>query len=266
MLPAILLLALAPPQHVPADEHYRRGTAYFQSGRHDDALAEFEQLTELAPADARGWKGVGVVHAAHGNYRQAEAPLRRACELDERDQDACYYFGLASYNLGRYDNSIAAYRKALRSSSPAARVRSGLGLALEAAGRVEEAERELREAVKLTAANLTPGFDPHVELGAFLFRQGRLKEAQRALERAVALRPNSSRAHFELGKTLVQFDRLDAAARHLERAVQLDSRDAAAHLLLGRVYYRLGREADGDRHTNTGRGLNAQRGSSTVRN
>lgn len=253
----VLLLLAAAPQGARelGEEQYQKGAASFRAGRLDEARAHFEEATRLAPGDPRGWKGLGVVHAARGNYRQAEDPFRKACELNPRDPDACYYLGLASYQVGRYENAVAAYRTALQSGGPVGRVRAGMGLALEALGRNDDAERELREAVKKNDGRSAPDVDPRVELGAFLSRQGRLEEALPVLEAAAKARPDSATVHFEAARILVQLDRLEAAVVHLREAVRLNASHAAAHLLLGKVYFRLGQTADAERHTQIGRNL-----------
>ena len=118
MLMAVLLLLVAPPQreHKLAEEHYLKGIAYFQSNRLVEAQTQFEEATRRAPDHAQAWKGLGMAHAAQGNFRLAEDPFRKACEFDPQDQDACYYLGLASYNLSRYTDAIGAFKKALKSS------------------------------------------------------------------------------------------------------------------------------------------------------
>ena len=255
-LPVLLFLAAAPQeQHQTAGDHYQKGTAYFRNGQLNEAIVEFEEVTRIAPSDARAWKSLGAAYAAQGNNRKAEGPLRKACEMDRRDADACYYFGLASYNLGKYEAAIEAYKTALKAGGAAARVRSGLGLALEATGRAEDAERELRAAILQESGKSIADFDPRVELGAFLYRQGRLAEALVALEESVKVRPDSARAFFELARALILYDRLADAASRLNEAVRLDPNYAAAHLLLGRVYFRLGREAEGERQMQIGQKL-----------
>ena len=151
-----------------------------------------------------------------------------------RDQDACYYLGLASYNLGRYENAIEAYRKALKAAGRAARVRCGLGLALEALGRGEEAERELRGSIKIEDGKSIADFDPRVELGAFLYPPGSCRRsAQRASRPQSRLVRIPPRAFFELARVLVQYGRLEDAVGRLTEAVRLDPTYGAAHLLLG---------------------------------
>jgi len=257
MLTALLFfLAAASPPENPADEHYQKGVAHFQNGRLNEAVAEFEVATRLAPADARAWKGLGMAYAAQSNFRLAEGPFRKACEMAPRDEDACYYLGLATYNLSRYKDAIDAFHKALKSVGPGGRVHAALGRALEALGQNDEAsERELREAIRYDDGKSPPDLDPRVEWGAFLFRQGRLEEALRALTEAVKARPDSARANFEMARVLVQFGRLEEAAARLNEAVRLDPKYTAAHFLLGRVYFRLGRVADGERQTQLGRQL-----------
>ena len=229
-------------------DRYEQGAAYLKRGQFQEAIQAFEELTRIEPANPRGWKGLGVTHASQGAYRLAESPLRKACELDASDQDACYYFGLASYNLGRYETALAAYKKALNAKGQVSRVHAGVGLTFEALGRDAEAEMELRQAVQRADGKSAADFDPRVELGAFLFRQGREHEALDALERAVKTRPDSPRGHFEMARALLQRGRLDDAVDHLKRAVTLDPAFTAAHLLLGRTLYRLGRDAEAEPH------------------
>jgi Flp pilus assembly protein TadD len=235
---------------------YERGATLFRNGHYEEAATVFEELTATEPRNARGWRGLGIAHASRGNYRLAEAPLRRACEIDSRVQDGCYYYGLASYNLGRYQNAIESYRKALKSGGRLGRVHTGLGLAYEALGRAADAERELLDGIARDDRASPPDFHPRVEYGAFLFRQGRLEEAKTAFAQAPR---DSPRVHFELGRILTQSGKLEEAAERLNQAISLDPSYAAAHLLLGRVYLRLGRAEDGERQTAIGQKLIASK-------
>jgi Flp pilus assembly protein TadD len=257
MLTWVLFLVMVAPQSEQrtAEEHYREGTAHFRNGQFDEALRQFEEVTRLAPSHAGAWKGLGRAQVAKGNFGQAEGPLRRSCELEPADEDSCFYLGVVRYALNRFEGAIEAYRKALRAAKSTGPVHVGLGRALEALGRDEEAERELREAIRRDDGSSSSEFDPRVELGAFLFRQGRLEEALRTLQLAVRARPDSARARFELARTLTQFGRLNDAADQLVGALNLDPNLGPAHLLLGKVYFRLGRSAEGQRHTEIGQKL-----------
>ena len=97
------------------------------------------------------------------------------------------------------------------------RARVAYGQALTDAGRLAEAEAQLREGVSL-APN-----DPNarVRLGTVLAQQGRFDEALPQFERTVALRPDDADAHRFLGEIHAMRGREAAAVRHLERALAM---------------------------------------------
>ncbi len=242
-----------------ATAYFYLGTVRFRAHRFAEARQALEQAIRLAPGAANAWKALGAVHAAEGNFRLAEAPFRKACELDPKEEDACYYWARNYYALNQFERAIAAFRRALAVDPQPWRVHNGLGLALEALGRGEEAERHFRQAVERYRGQGRADDNPRIDLGVFLYMQGRTDEAQAQLEAAVETSPSSTRARFELGKVLLKENRLEAAGRELEKATELDPKNWAGHLLLGKVYYRLGRAEDAERHTQLGeKGLQAR--------
>ena len=76
-----------------------------------------------------------MVYTAQQKFEAAEAPFRRACEIDPREELACYYLGRADYALSRYEESRSAFETALRYQPDSSRIKRGLGLTLEALGR-----------------------------------------------------------------------------------------------------------------------------------
>lgn len=237
-----------------ADAHYALGTFYFQAGRPDRAAPSFEHATKLAPSRALFWKALGAAYIAQSQFRLAEAPLRKACDLDPGLEAACYYLGRTLYAANQFEPALGAFEKALKFGPPGSRwlVQRGFGLALEALGRAAEAEKSFRIAIESSPARFRPDEDPRVDYAVFLIRQGRLNEAVQPLEDHVKRFPASSRGQFELGRVLSQTGELEAAAAHLEKAVEADLQYWAAHLLLGRIYIRLGRNEQGERHLRLG--------------
>jgi len=130
------------------------------------------------PGNARAHKLLGMVFAAQELFQMAGEPFRQACQLDPRDETACYYLGRNDYALSRYDESRSVLEKALRTFPNSNRIKTGLGLTLEALGHNDEAANYLRDA----ASGGNPG--ALSEYGQFLFRQGRLTESIEVLRRA----------------------------------------------------------------------------------
>jgi enediyne biosynthesis protein E4 len=174
-LPALLLLpttiARDPDSLLQAQKWFRR--ADWAAAERECRIAIKEQ-----PDNARAHKLLGMIFVAQQEFASADEPLLRACQLDPKDDLACYYLGRNDYALSRYEESLAVLEKALRNHPRSDRIRTGLGLTLEALGRVQDAERHLAEAARLGNPELLLAY------GEFLFRQGRLAESIPVLKRS----------------------------------------------------------------------------------
>ena len=218
-----------------------RGIALIEQGRPGDAIPLLLQSTETNNGDAVAWKALGVAYATLSQYELAEPALGQACRLAPSLADACYFHGRALYALNRFESSIAALDKA----GGSAKVRLGIGQALEALSRFDEAEKAMRQAVALAKGD-DPS--PSVALGLLLLRTGRAQQAEVVLARAVAAFPGSAEARLNLARTLMDRSAIALAVPHLERAVALAPSSAQAHLLLAKAYIRQGRDKDAQPH------------------
>ncbi len=206
-------------------------------------------LVLLEPSTAAEWKALGMKSIAAQELQAALPAFEKACDLDPKDEDTCYYYARTLFSLDRWDEARGAFDKALRAASKPrlARVHRAMALNFMALGNTGEADRQFQRAV---AVNPGPGIlreDPRVDYGAFLFRQGRLDEALPLLQQAVQAIPESARAHTELGRLWLHMGKLDAAAASLEKAVTLDPKSSAARLQLGRTYIQMGRVDEGQK-------------------
>lgn len=151
--------------------------------KQDPASAERELLEAVReePSNVRALTLLGVAFIGQEKYSAAEQPLRKACALEPRESDACYYLGRLLYTLNRYDDSRKALEIALRfSPGGRGRVFHGLALTLAAMGEDEAAERNYRAAVQ-------EGYRlALIDYGMFLFHHGRGRESIPYLEKANA--------------------------------------------------------------------------------
>lgn len=131
-----------------------------------------------------------------GRYGEAERAARAWTEADAQSVDAWYELGRALYRLNRFEDSIQAFRRAEGLKSTRADVRSEMGLALAAAGRLPLAEAKLRDATERQ-----PDYaDAWFRLGDVIFRRdpARVKEAVDAMSKAVTLEPTMIVGHLFL--------------------------------------------------------------------
>ncbi len=141
---------------------------------------------------------------------------------------------------GRLDEAERQYRETLRVTPEHARARTNLAMALERQGRVEEALAEAERAVRSA-----PDFAwSHYVLGNMHARHGRPELAAGELAAAARLEPSDALARFELGGALIQMGRFEEAVPPLRESLRLDPTFAPAHAALGGVYAQLRRFDD----------------------
>jgi predicted O-linked N-acetylglucosamine transferase (SPINDLY family) len=133
-----------------------------------------------------------------GRFDDAIAACRRAIELKPDYPEACNNLGNALNDSGRFDEAIASYRQAIQLKGDHPEVHNNLGIALRGTGRLDEAVASYRRAIELK-----PDYpEAHNNLGNALKEMGQLDEAIAAYRRATVLRPKLSDAHSNLLSTL----------------------------------------------------------------
>lgn len=132
--------------------HTGLGSALRHLGRIDEAVEHSRTAVRIQPDDATAQNDLGVALATQGDLGAAIEHLRRATELEPK---ANVFANLGNvYGLiGRFDESVDAYRSALRLDPSSAQANAALGQALIHLGRLTEARAAL-------------------ELGRSLFREG----------------------------------------------------------------------------------------------
>ncbi len=224
-----------------------QGADLFRQGQWEPARLRLEAAVQSKP-DAFCWKSLGVVYAALGDMRRAEPPFAKACGMNPKEPDACYFWARALYSLDRFADSLAALDR--DPTAPSARSATARGQALDALAQQEQgaaAEAAFRQALALSSAPAEP--DPLLGLAAFLTRQGRLPEALSLLRSAPPAYQRLATYHYQLGRAFAQQEQWATAAEALRNAVSLQPAYPEAHGLLSRVYYRLGDAAQGARHS-----------------
>ena len=137
------------------------------------ALDEANRAIALDARYAKGYMLAGRVCSALEQWDAAQRFFETAQRLDPRDLDAWYFSGRAFYVANRFERAIAAFEQALRDGAELSRVYENLGLAQDALGQFDAAEKSFRKAVDLANG----ASRPYLAYGAFLFRQTRAAES-----------------------------------------------------------------------------------------
>ncbi len=152
--------------------------------------------------------------------------------------------GAALALRGRLDDAMRHYREAIRIDPGYVEALNSLGGALLMRNRVEEALEPIREAVRLEPGNAEARYN----LGLALAGAGRTAEAAAAYEEARRLDPSAAGPRYSLAVLALQAGRLREAEDGFRRAVELDPTMADAHLGLGLAIERRGEPREAEAH------------------
>lgn len=121
-------------------------------GRYDESIEVSRQVLEISPDHARAWCGIAQASLSAQRFEDALAAAERAAALAPDDDFAVRLLAGSLWALGREEEALESARSATRivgSSGMPARPWVALGRMLISAGRVDEAEAALAEAMRL---------------------------------------------------------------------------------------------------------------------
>jgi tetratricopeptide (TPR) repeat protein len=239
--------------------HRKTGANSSGTIRHTRVLEEEPVSPELARAEELIQKK---------DYAAAEPLLCKVIESDPANYVAWFDLGFVENGLGKTDDSIAAYRKAVAAKPDVFESNLNLGLQLAKTGQAE-AEQFLRAATQLKptdhvaegqerawlslahvlettkpdeaiaayhqAAIVQPkDAEPHLAAGLLLEKQNRFADAVEEYKQALALDPSSD-ALTGLANVYMRGRRFPEAEEYLRKLAAAHPDNEAAHIQLGRV-------------------------------
>jgi len=178
-----------------------------------------------------------------GRFDEAVAAYEEASRLEPTDKRPHYSRGIALTRLGRFDEAVAAYEEASRLDPTDMRPHFHRGNALFALGHFAEAVAAYEEASRLDPSDMRP----HNNRGNAMFELSRFEEAVAAYEEASRLDPTHMRPHNNRGDALFALGRFDEAVGAYQEASRLDPTDMRPHHNRGNVLAQLRRFDDARR-------------------
>ena len=95
-------------------EHFKQAQKYLQEKKLNEALAEFQQVTQQAPESPLGHLWIGKVYLFQKNFPQAEAEFKKVLAQDPKNYSAMILLGrLYSYDPKRLDLAVDYLKQGL---------------------------------------------------------------------------------------------------------------------------------------------------------
>jgi len=195
-----------------AASHYALGNAYYDAQDYAKALVEYQAALTIDPEDVASLVGLGNTCDKLGKTDEAIAAYRRALALKD-DADIHYSLAVLLERQGQADEALAEYQASLRVED---NVLAHLGLAslYERTGHPDQAIAEYQAALKLS-----DDAETHVALAKLYEAQGQLEDAATEYQAAVERfepGPNQDANRVALASVLLKLCRPDEALAALQ--------------------------------------------------
>jgi len=200
---------------------YRAAERAYHDGDYGQAADLLVLYTERRPENAWGHYLLGLAQRKVGALDDAETSLRRALELAPDHLKSRVNLARVLLDRGDAEAAAAEAQRAVALDSTDVAAHRVAGLALAAAGRTGDAEREYRLALRLDPDDAWSLND----LGLLLIRQERFAEALPVLARAVLVNDRVAVFHNNLGVALERTGHPAAAAQAYAAAAALAGDD-----------------------------------------
>jgi tetratricopeptide (TPR) repeat protein len=233
--PAVVAIAVCVVAVVLGTLTRARNTAYRSE------VSIWVDAAKKAPSNHRAHYNAGRALIEAKRYDEGVAQCLEAARLFSNYGEAYCYAGWGLSELGRHEEAVACYRKALAClGKEDAEFRDSayvhMGMALRALGRDAEAREVFGEAVAANPKN-APCLN---NLGNYELLAGNYAEAEKYYRQALAAEPGLGSAHDGLADALAAQGRDGEARKHYEEAIRLRPELAQAHYNYARLLLRLG--------------------------
>ncbi len=197
---------------------YNYGTMLAESGKLDEAIAQFQKAVDLLPDHAAAWNNLGYAYMEKSRVADAVNSLQRALAVQPDFPDAHNNLGRAYAYVGRYRDAAAQYELAIKEQPNLADAHFNYGNLFVRAGGIKEAinQYEVVLAIKPDHA------EAQSVLATLLFNSGRTNEAIEHFEKALKIQPDLAQARDDLNRIAMKMAAsAQAPERNGPRALEL---------------------------------------------
>jgi len=136
-----------------ATYYYNRAISYRETGRADQALADYNRAIEINPRHFEAYNNRGTIFISRRDNERALEDFTRATQINPRYAIAHNNRGEALENMNRLEEALAAYTRAIENNPRYARAYANRGDIWRKTGRRENSIADYRYALQLDPDN-----------------------------------------------------------------------------------------------------------------
>lgn len=191
--------------------------AHAQASHWRNTLALWTHATACHPDDCAAFANLGTALIEVGRQNEAVESYQRALALSPYHVQARMNLGITLLRLGRFDEAEAQLRRTVLDDPQAHDAFDSLGVIFLRKGDLPQAIRHFQAAV-----NIKPTADAYHNLGIAQMQSGLTTQAIESFLKVTALDPSRVDSYFTLGIAVASQGRPQEAAEHYGRALSVD--------------------------------------------
>src|SRR3990172_4746606 len=180
---------------------------YMNTKNHKEALREYNKASEMDPQNITFHLYAGILHGEAGNYEKALASFRSLLAIDPDNLMGNYYIARTLTELKQYGEAEEKYRSAIAIRPIFEQAIIELTGLYEKQGRNDLAIETYRNYIKLNHHSV----NVRLKLANLLLKIKRLEEAERELKEALEWGSENREVNYTLGLFYLEKDQYDKA-------------------------------------------------------
>ena len=197
----------------------------YKQGQYQEALQKATNLLREFPHSTKLYNIVGLANKGLGKLEQAIEAYCKAIAIKPDFVEAYNNMGNALQEQCNLDKAITAYKKTLSIKPNNINAYYNMGNALKDLGKLNEAIMAYKKALAFK-----PGFaQAYNNMGIALKVQGKLEEAIQAFTKAISIDPDYAEAYNNMGGALQEKSRLSEAIVAYDKALSIKPNYALAY-------------------------------------
>ena len=230
--------AQAGAQDSAVEREFERATQLHQSGDLQGAVRGYLAILTNHPARVDVRSNLGAAYSALGRYEEAIEQYKRALLIDSGNYAIRFNLALAYYKAAWFAEAAAELERfiaAAPNTPQAANARLVLADCQVRLGEYKKVIQALSPLAEVDPTNRTLAY----LLGSALIGDGQLNKGQDLIDRLFR-HEDSAEAHLLMASILLLADNAQSALKEVQRALELNPKLPAVNALHGRVLMRLG--------------------------
>jgi tetratricopeptide (TPR) repeat protein len=215
----------------PPENQLRSLINLYTTGQHQKAKTRAIQLLKQYQNSINLYNMLGAANKSLGKLEEAIEAYKKALAIKPDYADAYYNMGNTLKQQGKLADAVDAYRKALFIKPDYTDAYYNMGVTFKRQNNLEDAVDAYRKALLIKPDHV----DAYNNMGVALQEQGRLEEAIEAFTEALSLKPDFADAHYNMGYTLKEKGKLEDAIQSYEKALTFKPDFADAYYNLGNL-------------------------------